>query len=136
MVHVQVKRRTSYDNSPYGSHVMQYGDVGLSKDDLFQYMGTNPANDNYTFVEENSLRPHSKVVNQRDADLVHFWTKVCLIFFVPFRIKRLLLIFFLCFHVFVSHALYGLGCCNKKESYDNFVKRLGGLAQEVKEVVW
>ncbi|KAI5586291.1 hypothetical protein POPTR_006G232900v4 [Populus trichocarpa] len=70
-----VKRRTSYDNSPYGSHVMQYGDVGLSKDDLFQYMGTNPANDNYTFVEENSLRPHSKVVNQRDADLVHFWTK-------------------------------------------------------------
>jgi len=94
MVHVQVKRRTSSDNSPYGSHVMQYGDVGLSKDDLFQYMGTNPANDNYTFVEENSLRPHSKAVNQRDADLVHFWAKVCLISFVPFRIKRLPLIFF------------------------------------------
>jgi hypothetical protein len=23
-----------------------------------------------------------------------------------------------------------------RKSYDNFVKRLGGLAQEVKEVVW
>ena len=89
MVLVQVKRRTSDENSAYGSHVMQYGDVGLSKEDLFQYMGTNPANDNYTFLEDNSLRPHSKAVNQRDADLVHFWAKVCLIPFVPFRIKRL-----------------------------------------------
>lgn len=56
---------------------MQYGDVGLSKDNLFVYMGTNPANENYTFVDENSLRPRSKAVNQRDADLVHFWEKVC-----------------------------------------------------------
>ena len=39
-------------------------------------MGTNPANDNYTFVDENSLRPSSKAVNQRDADLLHFWDKV------------------------------------------------------------
>ncbi|KAF5748299.1 vacuolar-processing enzyme-like [Tripterygium wilfordii] len=70
-----VKARTADDNSIYGSHVMQYGDVGLSKDNLFQYMGTNPANDNYTFVEENSLRLPSKAVNQRDADLVHFWDK-------------------------------------------------------------
>lgn len=70
-----VKRRTANDNSAYGSHVMQYGDVGLSKDNLFVYMGTNPANENYTFVDENSLRPRSKAVNQRDADLVHFWEK-------------------------------------------------------------
>ncbi|KAK3008927.1 hypothetical protein RJ639_014859 [Escallonia herrerae] len=70
-----VKRRTSNDNSAYGSHVMQYGDLKLSKDDLFRYMGTNPANDNYTYVDENSLRPSSKAVNQRDADLLHFWHK-------------------------------------------------------------
>lgn len=61
-----------------GSHVMQYGDIGISKGDLFSYMGTNPANDNYTFVDENSLRSYpSKATNQRDADLVHFWDKVC-----------------------------------------------------------
>ncbi|KAF2304375.1 hypothetical protein GH714_030576 [Hevea brasiliensis] len=70
-----VKRRTANDNSAYGSHVMQYGDTGLSTNNLFLYMGTNPANDNYTFVDENSLRPPSKAVNQRDADLVHFWHK-------------------------------------------------------------
>jgi legumain len=70
-----VKRRTSNDNSDYGSHVMQYGDVRLSKENLFLYLGTNPANDNYTYVEENSLRPPSKAINQRDADIVHFWAK-------------------------------------------------------------
>ncbi|XP_059657102.1 vacuolar-processing enzyme-like [Cornus florida] len=70
-----VKLRTSNDNSAYGSHVMQYGDVELSKENLFLYMGTNPANDNFTFVDANSLRPTSKAVNQRDADLLHFWDK-------------------------------------------------------------
>ncbi|CAL8996140.1 unnamed protein product [Prunus brigantina] len=70
-----VKTRTENDNSGFGSHVMQYGDVGLSKENLFVYMGTNPANDNYTFLGENSLRPSTKAVNQRDADLVHFWHK-------------------------------------------------------------
>ncbi|XVF35368.1 hypothetical protein REPUB_Repub18cG0139600 [Reevesia pubescens] len=70
-----VKRRTISGNSAYGSHVMQYGDVVLSKDDLFTYLGTNPANDNFTFVDENSLQPPTKAVNQRDADLVHFWDK-------------------------------------------------------------
>ncbi|KAH7574316.1 hypothetical protein JRO89_XS03G0281500 [Xanthoceras sorbifolium] len=70
-----VKRRTANDDFGMGSHVMQYGDVGLSKENLFLYMGTNPANDNYTFVDENSLRTPSKATNQRDADLVHFWDK-------------------------------------------------------------
>ncbi|KAL6215341.1 hypothetical protein ACLB2K_014772 [Fragaria x ananassa] len=71
-----VKSRTASDNSPYGSHVMQYGDIPLSKNNLFVYMGTNPANDNYTFMPQNFLRPSSsKAVNQRDADLVHFWHK-------------------------------------------------------------
>nr|ALG36104.1 asparaginyl endopeptidase [Oldenlandia affinis] len=70
-----VKARTSNGNSAYGSHVMQYGDLKLSVDNLFLYMGTNPANDNYTFVDDNALRPSSKAVNQRDADLLHFWDK-------------------------------------------------------------
>ena len=70
----QVKDRTI--NGYYGSHVMQYGDIGLSKNILFQYLGTNPANENFTFVDENSLRAPSKAVNQRDADLIHFWEKV------------------------------------------------------------
>lgn len=74
----QVKTRTANDNSAYGSHVMQYGDIGLSKNNLDLYLGTNPANDNYTFVDENFLRPRTKsATNQRDADLVHFWDKVC-----------------------------------------------------------
>ncbi|KAM5565977.1 vacuolar-processing enzyme [Rosa sericea] len=70
-----VKSRTASDNSAYGSHVMQYGDIGLSKNNLFVYMGTNPANDNYTFMPQNFFRPSSKAINQRDADLVHFWDK-------------------------------------------------------------
>lgn len=55
---------------------MQYGDIELSKDSLFLYLGSNPANENFTFVGRNSLVPPSKAVNQRDADLVHFWDKV------------------------------------------------------------
>lgn len=70
-----VKERTSNGNSIYGSHVMQYGDIGLSKDSLFLYLGSNPANENFTFMGRNSLVPPSKTVNQRDADLVHFWDK-------------------------------------------------------------
>ncbi|KAI3454123.1 hypothetical protein Pfo_010786 [Paulownia fortunei] len=70
-----VKKRTANENSFYGSHVMQYGDLKLSLEILFMYMGTNPANDNFTFVDDNSLRPSSKAVNQRDADLLHFWDK-------------------------------------------------------------
>ncbi|KNA12291.1 hypothetical protein SOVF_127310 [Spinacia oleracea] len=71
-----VKMRTANGGSYYGSHVLQFGDKELSKEKLYMYMGTNPANDNFTFVDDNSLRPmSSKAVNQRDADLVHFWEK-------------------------------------------------------------
>ncbi|KAL8503991.1 hypothetical protein ACS0TY_022645 [Phlomoides rotata] len=70
-----VRRRTAHENSNYGSHVMQYGDLKQSLDNLFMYIGTNPANDNFTFVDDNSPRPSSKAVNQRDADLLHFWHK-------------------------------------------------------------
>ncbi|GAB2284826.1 hypothetical protein Dimus_019279 [Dionaea muscipula] len=71
-----VKSRTANDNSAYGSHVMQFGDIGLSKDNLFIYMGTNPDNENYTLASANFLRANSyHAVNQRDADLLHFWNK-------------------------------------------------------------
>ncbi|CAO2816727.1 unnamed protein product [Amaranthus hypochondriacus] len=71
-----VKKRTANGGSYYGSHVLEFGDRELSKDKLYLYMGTNPANDNFTFVDDNALRPvSSKAVNQRDADLVHFWEK-------------------------------------------------------------
>ncbi|XP_057248650.1 vacuolar-processing enzyme [Beta vulgaris subsp. vulgaris] len=71
-----VKMRTSNGGSRYGSHVLQFGDKDLSKDKLYMYMGSNPANENFTYVDNNSLHPpSSKAVNQRDADLVHFWEK-------------------------------------------------------------
>ncbi|MQM01040.1 hypothetical protein Taro_033788, partial [Colocasia esculenta] len=71
-----VKERTSVHNTyKLGSHVMQYGDVGLNAGNLFQYIGTNPANENYTFVETNTLPSFSRAVSQRDADLVFFWNK-------------------------------------------------------------
>lgn len=57
---------------------MQYGDLELNADSLFMYMGTNPANENFTFVDEKSLKLSAprRAVNQRDADLLHFWDKV------------------------------------------------------------
>lgn len=78
-----MKKRTAATGSSYGSHVMEFGDIGLSKEKLVLYLGTNPDNENATFADENSLRPFSGVTNQRDADLVHFWEKVqSLLFFL------------------------------------------------------
>ncbi|XP_062202096.1 vacuolar-processing enzyme-like [Phragmites australis] len=71
-----VKDRTyPKDVYSYGSHVMQYGSLDLNVQHLFLYIGSNPANDNATFVEDNSLPSLSTAVNQRDADLVYFWQK-------------------------------------------------------------
>ncbi|KAK9141956.1 hypothetical protein Syun_011356 [Stephania yunnanensis] len=70
-----VKKRTLNKNRSEGSHVMQYGDIKLDKNHLYLYFGTNPANDNITFVDENSLPQYVEAVNQRDADLLHFWHK-------------------------------------------------------------
>ncbi|XP_042478927.1 vacuolar-processing enzyme-like [Macadamia integrifolia] len=70
-----VKTRTANENFAYGSHVQQYGDLGINEEHLFLYMGTNPENDNSTFIQENSLPSFSTAVNQRDADLLHFWRK-------------------------------------------------------------
>ena len=69
----QVKERTANGNGYYGSHVMQYGDLQLSSEEVFMYLGTNPENDNFTFVGTKSR--NSQPVNQRDADLLHFWHK-------------------------------------------------------------
>ncbi|XP_020099008.1 vacuolar-processing enzyme-like [Ananas comosus] len=71
-----VKARTAVRGSfSFGSHVMQYGDLDLSTEQLFFFIGTNPANDNNTFTIDNSLPSFSMAVNQRDADLVYFWHK-------------------------------------------------------------
>ncbi|CAN6354092.1 unnamed protein product [Urochloa humidicola] len=71
-----VKDRTSaHGTYSLGSHVMQYGDVGLAGQSLDQFIGTDPANDNATFGRDNSLRRPSGRINQRDADLVYFWQK-------------------------------------------------------------
>ncbi|KAF5452857.1 hypothetical protein F2P56_027815 [Juglans regia] len=68
-----VRRRTAADYAGHGSHVMQYGSAGRSNDPLFSYIGTNPANDNYTFAEYASSPSTLRLVSQRDADLLHFW---------------------------------------------------------------
>lgn len=60
----------------FGSHVMQYGELDLNVNNVFLYIGSNPANDNSTFIEANSLPSFPRSVNQRDADLVYFWQKV------------------------------------------------------------
>ncbi|XP_058108993.1 vacuolar-processing enzyme-like [Magnolia sinica] len=74
----QVKTRTTNHNTyNFGSHVMQYGDVGLNKEYVFLYIGTNPANDNFSYIDENTLPAFSRPVNQRDADLLYFWNKFC-----------------------------------------------------------
>ncbi|KAE8669078.1 Vacuolar-processing enzyme [Hibiscus syriacus] len=80
-----VKRRANNDNSEYGSHIMQFGDIGIIKDHLFAYFGTNLVNDDFTFVYENSLVPPTKTVNQHDADLVlsGIRTRITQIIFEP-----------------------------------------------------
>ncbi|KAH9327082.1 hypothetical protein KI387_007260 [Taxus chinensis] len=75
-----VKRRTSnLDTYMTGSHVMQYGDVTISKEQLYLYMGFDPANANATLAPENNLPLfediEARAINQRDADLLYFWQK-------------------------------------------------------------
>ncbi|PKU82544.1 vacuolar-processing enzyme [Dendrobium catenatum] len=72
----QVKTRTSVDETyNQGSHVMQYGELGINEENVFLYIGSNPTNENSTFIEDNSLPFSPSVVNQRDADLVYYWHK-------------------------------------------------------------
>ncbi|URD99040.1 Peptidase C13 family [Musa troglodytarum] len=71
-----VKNRTAVHNTYYfGSHVMQYADLHLNTQKLSLYMGFNPSGDGVTPVA-NPLPSLTQTVNQRDAELVHFWLKV------------------------------------------------------------
>ena len=93
LISFQVKDRTSVQYTyTFGSHVMQYGDVAINVNRLFSYIGSNPANDNLTFTASNSLHLPSKMVNQRDADLLFFWNKVKLKVLPPL-IQALVLFF-------------------------------------------
>jgi hypothetical protein len=75
--YMQVRRRTGFDNLQYSSHVMKYGNASRGNDLVSSYIGTNPANDNYTFLHDSSSPPTpARLVSQRDADLLHFWQKV------------------------------------------------------------
>lgn len=74
-----VKRRTSNHNTYMtGSHVMQYGNLTISQEELYLYLGFDSANSNASLVLENSLlleRTEAKAINQRDADLLYMWQK-------------------------------------------------------------
>ena len=76
-----VKGRTSNHNTYMaGSHVMQYGNITISKEQLYLYMGFDSANANAMSALEYGLLPYlgkeeGKAVNQRDADLLYFWQK-------------------------------------------------------------
>ncbi|RWW25430.1 hypothetical protein GW17_00010224 [Ensete ventricosum] len=54
---------------------MQYADLHLNTQQLSLYMGFNPSGDGVTPVA-NPLPSSTGTVNQRDAELVHFWLKV------------------------------------------------------------
>ncbi|XP_059458038.1 vacuolar-processing enzyme-like [Corylus avellana] len=70
-----VRRRTGFDNLQYSSHVMKYGNASRGNDLVSSYIGTNPANDNFTFLHDSSSPPTPRLVSQREADLLHFWQK-------------------------------------------------------------
>lgn len=84
--HLQVKMRTS-DHNTYmtGSHVMQYGDIPISREHLFLYMGSDPENANATLTFDNGIEEifdekEARAINQRDADLLYLWQKVVIIY--------------------------------------------------------
>ncbi|KAK4388769.1 Vacuolar-processing enzyme [Sesamum angolense] len=70
-----VKNRTASQDPDLSSHVMQFGDLKLSAETLSVYMGTEPSKGNHTTAYDNSPSHLSGVVNQRDADVLHFWYK-------------------------------------------------------------
>ncbi|KAB5543896.1 hypothetical protein DKX38_012008 [Salix brachista] len=73
-----VRRRTGFDYDQETSHVMQYGNMELSKELLSLYIGTNAANDNYTSSSNNVEEYPSTIpraFDQREATLLHFLHK-------------------------------------------------------------
>ncbi|XP_031482518.1 vacuolar-processing enzyme [Nymphaea colorata] len=73
--HLVRDRTSNYNTYNLGSHAMQFGDLELTNEQLFLFMGSNPANENSSFVNGNNLPVYSTAVNQRDADLLYFWNK-------------------------------------------------------------
>ncbi|KAH0451592.1 hypothetical protein IEQ34_018891 [Dendrobium chrysotoxum] len=74
---LKINTRTLADNTyNHGSHVMQYGELGINEEKNFLYIGLNPTNDNSIFIEEDNSLPFTpSAVNQRDADLIYYWHK-------------------------------------------------------------
>ena len=58
-----------------GSHVMEYGDKTFKDEKLYLYQGFNPANTNIT--NKLFLQAPKAAINQRDADLLFLWRRVC-----------------------------------------------------------
>jgi legumain len=71
---IVAKRTSDHDTYMEGSHVMQYGDVEIEAEELEQYLGFDPANENVTKpgLSEPAVRGN---VPQREADLLHLWHK-------------------------------------------------------------
>lgn len=55
---------------------MQYGSPDLSREVIYNYMGTNILNDNYTWSQHGGASSTVRSVSQRDADLLHYQHKV------------------------------------------------------------
>ncbi|KAJ6428594.1 hypothetical protein OIU84_020303 [Salix udensis] len=74
-----VRRRTGFDYEET-SHVMQYGNMELSKELLSLYIGTNAADDNYSSGNSNNIEEYPSRIprsafDQREATLLHFLHK-------------------------------------------------------------
>jgi len=56
---------------------MEYGDLQQNIDQLALYLGFDPANEDVPFpaIPNNVLESGVHSINQRDADMVHLWTK-------------------------------------------------------------
>lgn len=83
--HAQIANRTAA-NLTHGSHVMQYGDMELSVDALFQYMGSVSTSHSQapcpmasapSPMDAASFLTSSENVDQRDTELFYLTSKVC-----------------------------------------------------------
>ncbi|KAI3505200.1 hypothetical protein L1887_27165 [Cichorium endivia] len=66
--YLKVKKRT-YNNDDYGSHVMQYGTLGISNETVSVYQGSTPNLSSNPGQSYGSMG----VVHQRDVDLYSMW---------------------------------------------------------------
>jgi len=75
---IQVKARTSnHETYRTGSHVMQYGDINIDIEEMEQYLGFDPANENVTKhvlrrvnLASTLMAGKEFAVNQHDVDLL------------------------------------------------------------------